>query len=262
MAKKPTQEKIEASEDEIVNISDIIKKKAPFNNLKIWIIGTTPLITHAWSLKAKKEMLDKQIGVTKTGRAKRVPEQDYNDSLYEFKVSGSDKSLYGFPAMGIKNAILSSAHKDKGIARSTVLQSLWINAPIVRTKPALPGAICDMPLLRIYGDEPEMREDMVKIGSGLNKVASLAYRGQFKRWGMQLSFIYNPVTLPTQALAFLIMEAGLCIGLGEWRNEKKGIFGAFKVADADEEAAWNAFAAGKGAIPDSTEGFEGTGIAA
>ena len=155
--------------------------------------------------------------------------------------------------MGVKNAILSVAHKDKGIPRSVVMQSLWIDAPIVRTRPALASAVCDMPLLRVYAEAPEMREDMVKIGAGLNKTANLAYRGQFRTWAIRLSLRFNPVTLTPEALAFLIDEAGIATGLGEWRNEKKGVFGAFRIASAEEEAAWEAYAAGNGPLPEAQE---------
>ena len=48
---------------------------------------------------------------------------------------------------------------------------------------------------------------------------------------------------------FLIEEAGMSCGLGEWRNERKGMFGAFRVATLGEEEAWDNFAAGKGPLP-------------
>jgi hypothetical protein len=55
--------------------------------------------------------------------------------------------------------------------------------------------------------------------------------------------------LTEEALAFLIDEAGMACGLGEWRNERKGMFGAFHRATAEEEIEWDAYAAGKGTIP-------------
>jgi hypothetical protein len=191
-------------------------------------------------------MLEKQVKATKGGKDVRDPESDFVNSLYDM----GDGS-YGFPTMGIKNCILSAAHKDRGIPRTAVLSALWLDAEMVRTRPALAGAICDMPLTRIYGSEPENREDMVKFGSGLNKVANLAYRGQFTVWAMRVSGKFNSSILTAEALAFLIAEAGLAYGLGEWRNERKGMFGAFHLADAEEEAEWEAYASGKGKLPAS-----------
>jgi hypothetical protein len=189
-------------------------------------------------------MLQKQVKAVVGGKEARDPEADFVSSLYEM-----GDGNYGFPAMGVKNAILSSAHKDKGIPRSTVMAALSIDADMVRTRPALAGAICDMPLLRIYGSEPAMREDMVKVGKGLNKTASLAYRGQFTVWAMKITGRINTAVMDENSLAFLLQEAGVAQGLGEWRNEKRGLFGAFRVASAEEEEQWEAFAAGRGPMP-------------
>lgn len=218
--------------------------KTKFKRFKVWIVGDTPIITHAWSEKAKREMLQKQVKATKAGKEARDPQADFVSSLYEM-----GDGIFGFPATGVKNCILSAAHKDKGIARSGVMAALWIDADMVRVRPALAGAVCDMPLIRIWGTPPEMREDMVKIGAGLNKTANLAYRAQFTVWAMCVSGRFNPAVINEEALAFLIQESGFASGLGEWRNERKGMFGAFHMADADEESAWEAFSAGNGPLP-------------
>ena len=227
-----------------VSLSKALSKQPTFVQFSIWLVGDTPLITHAWSFKAKNEMLQKQVKATKAGKEAREPKQDFVDSLYEM-----DKKVYGFPVTGIKNAILSSAHKDKGIPRSTVMSALYLNAEMVRTRPALAGAVCDMPLVRIWGTEPEMREDMVRIGAGIQKTANLAYRAQFTRWAIKLSGTFNNTVMTADQVAFLISESGLACGLGEWRNEKKGVFGAYHMATSAEEDAWDKFAAGKGKLP-------------
>jgi hypothetical protein len=249
--KAPALRGPDLNNEPIISLAESLSVKTAFSRGLCWIVGDTPLITHAWSEKAKKEMLAKQVKSTKPGREQRKPEDDFVDSLYEI---GTDprtgKLAYGFPSMGVKNAILAVAHKDKGIPRSSVLQALWIDAPIVRTRPALAGAVCDMPLARIFAGEPEIREDMVKIGSGLKKTANLAYRGQFRYWAMRLSVRYNPAVLSPEALVFLISEAGIACGLGEWRNERHGVFGRFHVASLAEEQEWRAFAGNKGPLPE------------
>lgn len=232
------------TEQTSTNLSALLSKKPIFHVAQFWLVGDTPLIVHAWSEKAKREMLAKQVKATKGGREARDPESDFISSLYEMS-----EGRYGFPVTGIKNCLLAAAHKDKGIARSAVMASLFLEAEMVRVRPAMAGAICDMPLVRIWSGKPEMREDMVKIGSGLNKVASLAYRGQFTHWAFKIKARYNPQILTDEALAFIIQESGMACGLGEWRNERKGVFGAFHMADAEEERAWEAFASGRGSLP-------------
>jgi hypothetical protein len=241
-------EKDEESQPKHVNLASLLSKQTKFSSFKLWIVGDTPLITHAWSEKAKREMLAKQVKAIKPGKEARDPHADFVSSLYEMGEINGKKS-YGFPATGVKNAILSSAHKDKGIARVSVMSSLWMDAQMVRTKPALAGAICDMPLIRIWGDAPQNREDMVKIGAGLSKTANLAYRGQFTIWAMKITGKFNAAVLSPETLLFLLQESGMASGLGEWRNERRGLFGAYHVGTTVEEAEWEAFAAGEGELP-------------
>lgn len=223
-----------------VNLAAALKQSAEFFHFTFWLVGDTPLITHAWSEKARREMLQKQVKAPKAGREARDPKADFVSSLYEM-----GKGIYGFPVTGVKAAILSAAHKDKGIARTAVMASLWLNGEMVRVRPALAGAVCDIPLVRIYGSPPEMREDMVRVGAGLNKTSSLAYRAQFTNWAMRISGRFNSTTLNTEQLAFLIRDAGASYGIGEWRNEKKGMFGAFHIGSIAEEKQWEGFRIGK-----------------
>lgn len=229
---------------EAVSLTKSLSKPTTYKSFSIWLVGDTPLITHAWSQKAKLEMLSKQTKAVKGGKDVRKPEDDFANSLYEM-----GDGTYGFPITGVKNAIMSSAHKDKGLPRTSVQSAVFLEADMVRTRPALSSAICDMPLARIYGSKPEMREDMVKIGAGMNKTANLAYRAQFTVWALRISGKFNSSVVTDEALGFLIMEAGMASGLGEWRNERKGMFGAFHLAYDDEAEAWDAFRAGKGPLP-------------
>lgn len=232
--------------DKPVNLSETMTTKSLYAGFNVWLVGTTPIIVHAWSEKAKREMLQKQVKAAKGGKEARDPQADFVSSLYDM-----GDGTYGFPATGVKKSILSVAHKDKGVAKSAVMSSLFIKADMVRVRPALAGAVCDMPLIRIYGSKPEMREDMVRVGVGLNKTASLAYRGQFTTWGMRISGLFNASTLNADQLTFLIREAGMACGLGEWRNEKSGVFGMFRIANVKESKQWDDFAAGAGPLPET-----------
>lgn len=239
-AKSKQTEETHATTEE-VRLSLSIKPS--FKRFSIWLVGDTPLICHAWSEKARGAMLLKQVKGTKPGKEARNPQEDFINCLYD--MGNGD---YGFPVTGVKKCIMSAAHKDRGIARTDVMGGLWLNAEMVRTRPALAGAICDMPLVRIHGSQPEMREDMVRIGAGLSKTANLAYRAQFTVWALKITGRFDPATITAEALAFLTNRAGTSSGIGEWRNERHGVFGAFHLADADEEEAWETFKNG-GALP-------------
>jgi hypothetical protein len=221
------------------------EQKTPTQAFRLWIVGDTPLICHAWSQKAKLDMLRGQAGATQTAKEKRKPEEDFKNSLYQFP----GKDIYGFPITAVKRAVLSCAHKDRGVPRSDVMQALWLDAEIVQTRTAHPGTCCDLPLVRIYGSPPIMREDMVRIGAGLRKTANLAYRAQFTTWALRVTGDVNPLVLETHQLGFLFRSSGTGIGVGDWRNEKGGWFGSYHIANVAEEEAWEKFATGKGPLP-------------
>jgi hypothetical protein len=245
-----------APTSERINLGALLsEKKSPMQNFILWLVGDTPLICHSWSQKAKLEMLKTQAGATKSAKEKRDPEQDFVDSLYRMPKKGQ-KDVYGFPITAVKKAILSCAHKDRGVPRSDVMQALYLSAEIVRVGPALAGAICDLPLVRIFGSEPEMREDMVRVGVGLRRTANLAYRAQFSSWGIKVIGAVNPLMVDVHQLLFLLRSAGTGIGIGDWRNEKGGWAGSFHVADLEEQREWELFAAGKGPLPQSKGGLQ------
>ena len=61
--------------------------------------GVTPLICNNWSEKAKRMMLEKQMGAAKTKRPLKDPQEDYISSLY---LTPGGKP--GFPAAAFKAA--------------------------------------------------------------------------------------------------------------------------------------------------------------
>lgn len=234
----------EVSKDSQTAMSEMLGKLSARVQFDFWIIGDTPLICHAWSQKAKLQMLAKQTKAVKAAKEARNPEEDFANSLYRI----SDGS-YGFPLMAIKDSIVSVAHKDKGIEKKQVRETIRLDGQMIRAYTAHSPAICDMPVIKIYGTDPEMREDMARIGGGIQKTSALVYRAQFTRWAMRVRGSTNKNIIPLDALAYLVDEAGAACGIGDWRPEKSGIFGSFHLAKPAEAKAWDMFASGKGKAP-------------
>lgn len=239
-----TTKKATAADEQLEAASSEIPK-LQLAYFSIWICGRTPLICHAWSQKAKAEMLGKQTKRTREGREVRNPEEDFLASLYAMA-----PGIYGFPSMAVKKALLSCAHKDRGIPREVVKKALWVDAEMTQTRPALAGAVCDMPLIRIWGSSPQMREDMVRVGAGMKKTASLSYRAQFEVWALHVTGQINTALCPTGWLPYLARHSGLSTGIGDWRNERDGIFGAYRLGSPQQVADWEAFREWRLANPD------------
>lgn len=231
---KTTKKATEELADIVAASSEVPKLQLSYFN--IWLCGSTPLICHAWSQKAKQEMLGKQQKSTRDGREIRDPKKDFEDSLYEMA-----PGVFGFPSMAVKKALLSVAHKDRGIPRETVKKALWLDAEMTQTRPALAGATCDMPLVRLWGSSPVLREDMVRVGAGLKKTASLSYRSQFTVWAMNITGRINTALCPAGWLPYLARHSGMSTGIGDWRNERDGIFGSYRIASHQQADEWEKF---------------------
>ena len=67
--------------------------------VEITLIGDSPLVCHAWSDKAKRAMLDKQMKKATPAKEAKDPEADYLASLYPHPEGG-----YGFPAVAFRAA--------------------------------------------------------------------------------------------------------------------------------------------------------------
>lgn len=179
-----------------------------FQTVEIPIIGTSELIMHAWSEKAKKMMLDKQMGKTKMKKDAKDPQADYESSIYH-NAAGE----ICMPSSAFKAAIVGACRMFDGLPMTVAKIAIRVNGEWTR----------------INGD-PRMREDMVRLETG---VADIRYRAGFPEWSAVLSITFNANILTTEKIVNLVNAAGFG-GVGEWRpsspKSASGSFGCFQVA--------------------------------
>jgi len=174
----------------------------------ITLKGDSPLICNKWSEKAKQEIRDKQMKIAKAaGREAKDPDKCFRDSLYQMP-NGKD---YGFPAIAFKAAAVNACSHIEGLTKVSARGSFHIP--------------CD--LIKIQG-KPVMREDMVCVGMG---AADLRYRGEFTEWQAEVPVRYNANAWSIEQLINVFNVAGFASGVGEWRPQKNGNFGMFKVTN-------------------------------
>lgn len=184
--------------------------------MRVPILGTSPLIIHRFSEKAKKQMLNAMQGV-KTPKVAKDPEAEYEASFYRFEDGG-----FGFPITGFKAATVSAARfYDKSVTMKSLQQFLFFRGEV-----GLDGE----QLARIEG-EARMREDVVRVGQG---GTDLRYRPEIYPWSTMLEVTYVRSALTKESVLSLIDAGGLGVGVGDWRMERKGTMGGFTV-DPDRE---------------------------
>lgn len=199
-----------------------------FRILEVPIIGDTPLIVHAWSIKAKREMLNKQMKVAQPAKLAKDPIADFEASLYKLDDGG-----YGFPSVAFKSAAVAACTSVGGVTKVAARQAFHILGEDILVEGAFEGLKMRQNLVRIIGSEPAMREDMVRVGMG---TADLRYRGEFFPWSATLHIRYNARALTPEQIMNLTNTAGFAVGVGEWRPERDGQSGLFHVAEAHELA--------------------------
>lgn len=195
--------------------------------MEVTLVGDSPLIVHAWSEKAKKEMLDKQMKKAKPAKEAKDPQADFEASMYRLSDGG-----YGFPSVAFKNAAVTAGTSVAGLTKIQARQAFHIMGEDVDIAGAFDGSKSRVNLARIDGDDPTMREDMVRVGMG---TADLRYRPEFKEWSTKILVRYNRNVLSESQILNLLNTAGFAVGVGEWRPEKDGQYGMFHVATEKEQ---------------------------
>ena len=188
------------------NTEEVVELKSiRIERINLEIEGDSSLIVHAWSAKAKKEMLDKQMKKAKTAKDAKDPQRDYEEAFYRLP-----DGKPGFPTIAFKQAAVSAGGRFSDGLKMTELRGAFF---------------IDGELAEIKG-EPNMREDMVRVGMG---TADIRYRPEFKAWKVTLPIKYNADKISLEQLVNLFNLAGFGVGVGEWRPEKDGQYGMFHV---------------------------------
>lgn len=174
------------------------------------IVGTTPLIVHRFSEKAKRQMLDNMQG-RKSPKEPKDPAAEYKAAFYRMK-SGAP----GFPVIAFKAATVGGARFYGNVTMTALKQFVFFRGEV--------GGDGRM-LTEIHG-EPHMREDVVTVNrSG----SDLRYRPEFPEWSCSVEVTYVKSALTQGSVLSLLDAGGMGIGVGEWRPEKDGDFGTFRV---------------------------------
>lgn len=167
------------------------------------------LVVHAWSAKAKQEILDKQMKKPKQAKDAKDPAVLYEECFYR-----TPEGKYGFPAIAFKAAAVDACSHVSDLTKVEARGAFHIDAEIVPFEE--------------YA-EPIQRNDMVRIAMG---TADVRIRPEFASWKATLNIRYNAGVLSLDQIANLFNVAGFAIGIGEHRPQRDGQWGMFHVVEA------------------------------
>jgi len=175
--------------------------------VQIPITGDSPLICHAWSKKAREQMLAKQTKKATAGRAAKDPWMDFCESLYWLDgmpdrptEDDVEQGRFGFPSIAFKNAAVTACTSIGGITKVAARQAFHVEGEFVE-----------------LGGAPAMREDVARVGMG---TADLRYRGEFDPWSTVLTVKFNRNLLSVEQVVNLFQTGGFAVGVGDWRPDR------------------------------------------
>ena len=197
----------------------------PAINIKtavIRVVGDSPLIMHKWSEKAKRQILEKEMKKAKTkSHDVKDPVAEFIDSMYWLEGEPTEKTeegftkaiqngaRFGFPSVAFKASAVAAGFRS-GVTKNLVSMNAAFHI--------------DGDFVEIQGI-PEMREDMVRVGMGVD----IRYRGEFKNWSAEFAVHYNASAISLEQLVNLFNLGGFACGVGEWRTEKGGTYGMYHI---------------------------------
>jgi hypothetical protein len=237
---------------EKIHIEDIFEVALP-----VWIKAWpgTPLVMN--NLKGKSHIEDIRMRLCGYNTSKkgtvRNPYDEYIGAMYI-----DEEGRHCLPTHGIKLAICSALQFIPEIpmtmARARRLIKVNIGQELtplewepVANKPPLVFSVAEMRqegaelkpskgkratgiyyTAAVADDMPELREDVVRL-MGKTRAPDLRYRPQYRDWSAKIVVSFPPKIITTKSVFNLINIAGKYIGLCEWRPEKGGEWGMFRI---------------------------------
>ena len=183
--------------------------------IRFLIIGDTPINIHRLGKKAKQELEDR--GKKKASARKiRNYEEEFMDSLYFIDANGNEiespkkitkSTRIGFPASGLKKAMVSAARNFKNVTMAEIRGKFFVLGRFIEIKgtPKQDGF-----WRRIGGKGP---------GTG---TPDWGIRAKVEKWSSVITVRYVENWMTPESIANLLDAAGFCVGLGEDRPDKTG----------------------------------------
>lgn len=184
--------------------------------IDVEIRGTSPLLIHRFS-----ENSEQAASSRKTMVQKRDPREEATKAAY----IAPDGTFY-FSAFSIPGAMGNAGanHKMRGSRKSL----RFIVPSAVRIT-------CDtITILNGNGPAKDFEVDARPVTIPATKGRIMRYRPRFDCWGAKFNLSLDDTALSIEDAHLLLNEAGVSIGIGDFRPDKRGPFGCFRVVSFQE----------------------------
>jgi len=187
--------------------------------IAVEIGGTSPLLVHRFAEDAEQGKSTRRMEVKQ-----RDPREEATRSAY----IASDGTFY-FSAFCITGTMGNAGanHKARGSRKSL----RFIVPCAVRVTTDI------ITILNGAGPAKNFEIDARPVTIPATKGRIMRYRPRWNEWGAKFELIVNDDLLSVETAHLLLSEAGQTIGIGDFRPEKRGPFGCFRVVKWAESKA-------------------------
>jgi hypothetical protein len=176
------------------------------------IRGTSPLLVHRYSEDAEQGKATRAVKADG-----RNPREEATKHAYIAKDGTYYISAFSIPGcMGNAGA----NHKSKGSRKSL---RFIVPSAVRMTQETIT-------ILNGAGPAKSFEVDSRPVTIPATKGRIIRHRPRFDQWGMKFNLLINDDLLALDMAQQLLTEAGVQIGIGDFRPERRGPFGCFQIA--------------------------------
>jgi hypothetical protein len=174
-------------------------------NIKVEVEGTTPLLMNRF--------LDKQIAEKIKKRNAEVKEIPVEEKLYTIKGKPY------IPARYFEACMIEAAKQQKIAGKGKSTYSKYVGATVSVKEEAILIEPGDWEPFVISAVNPMTRGRMIVT------------RPRFNKWGCSFTVVCEDDDIAVDTMEKILAYGGNFVGIGDWRPDKKGKFGKFRIAE-------------------------------
>ncbi len=173
--------------------------------ISVTIEGTTPLLFNRFRDVAIEGKSKKRTGA--------MTVSDVEDKLYIYKDKPHIPSVY------LKNCITEASKQFKIIGKGKSTYSKIVASTVDIMPDMIPLQADKYEVFRISAVNP------------MTKGRMMTERPRYNKWKATFEIIVNDPAVPINVINEILEHGGKYVGIGDWRPDKKGMFGKFLISE-------------------------------